>query len=491
MLTEISTHKTTPNILKQKRPEPIFPQHNNQNQKVTIIHGLKNKLSINPLAANVVNVVDSHKTGSNVPPSITIIPVSTIIGAAGTGTGHTSHAKLNAPKPMPCTVTPKTNAAPVIPKINSTITISPTKVDAALASSTATPASNTKINVNNSSVQKPIRRVQPRKISDSVTIRASSIEKSSDSDMLSHDSTNDDTVTPNRKKRPPPQSESTEKTVPSKRAAVDKNQNQSVPLNADYKNLIEVCKAADSNADMKKIIDKLVKYYRRSHPEYVNSQDFCKLVRGVTDKIKTQPEHMYIELIDLLEELKTRRAETNGDANANATAVTTAAAAAPPAIDPKVQKKEEKRAKNIERMSYGLQLYQSKIRKLEQAEVDWNAEGHSSYMVTEKLKKKAYKVYMKLCTLTGESQNAERTVKKPIKFDGTEYREFNKRLADFVNENDKFPDMFDVMRILDYCNKKFGYRLDKSHQHSIGMFSPLFSQRISWHFNHFTSKIFE
>lgn len=466
MLTEISTHKTTPNILKQKRPEPCFPQHNNQNQKVTIIHGFKNKLSINPLAAMGGNVVNSHKTGSNVPASITIIPINTIIS----GTGNANHGKLNAPKPMSSAVTPKTNAVPAIPKMNSTVTISPTKIDAALASSTATLALNTKDNVHKSNVLQPVKRVQPRKISDSVTIRAGSIEKSSDSDMLSHDSVstaNDETVTPNRTKRPAqPQSQgSTEETVPLKRAAVDKGQspNQSVPLHEDYRNLINACKAADSKDDMKKITNKLVKYYRRSHPEFVNSQEFRKLVRDVTHQVKTQPDQMYIKLIDLMEELKTRRTEENGDID-----TATAVALTAPVVDQKEQEKEKKRVERIQKMSDVLRKMQIRIKELEQAEVDWDAEAHSSYMITEKLKVRAYKIYMKLCKLTGESQNAERTVRKPIKFNGTKYREFDRKLEFYVNKNDKFPDMFDVMRILGHCNEKYGYRLDKSHQHSIG-----------------------
>lgn len=465
MLTEISTHKTTPNILKQKRPEPIFPQHTNQNQKVTIIHAFKKNLSINPLAATGVKVVDSHKTG-NVLSGLTITPINAII----TGTGNANHGKLNTPKPMSSTVTPKPNVVPMIPKMNSSVTISPTKIDAALASSTATLALNSKTHVNNSTVLRPIKRVQPLKISDSVTIRASSIEKSSDSDMLSHDSlttTNDETVTPNqanaenRKKRPRQSQESTAKTVPSKRAAVD----QSVPLHTDYQNLIDACKvaasAAGSDDEMKKIIDKLVKYYRRSHPEFVNSQEFRELAQNVTHQIKTQPEHMYIKLIDMLEELKTRRTEINIDIKAMETA---------PVVDRKEQEKEEKRAKTIRKMSDVLRKLQQRIRKLEQAEVDWDAEGNSSYMITEKLKVRAYEIYMRLCKYTGESQNAERTVRKPIKFNGTKYREFNNKLAKFVNEKEQFPDMFDVMRIMDHCNEKYGYRMDKQYQHAVGKF---------------------
>lgn len=473
-MTKILTHKTAPNILKK---EQTFMQNfNNQKQKVMVLQAFKNK-RINPLAtAKDVKTMDVfHKIGS-VPSNITVTPLSRNTIIPGTRTGFI-HAKLNTPKPIaPMTTTPKANVAPIIPKIIDLVT--PKKLDVALTSPTDPLALKSKDNANDSSVQRPIKRVHPTKISDVVTLRASSIEKSSDSDMMSRDSVstaNDETftVTPTQAttksptKRPQPQ-ESTDKSVLAKRAA--KSQNQSVPLNADYKNLIDACKAADSSSDMVKIVDKLQRYYRRAPAEYVNSNAFRKFVNEVTHHVKTDPNTMFHKLIDLMEELKIRKMETNGtgDGEGESTASVEVANVVTPPVDPKEREREEKRVKNIKRMSNALRNLQAQIRKYEQAEVDWDDEGDSNYMITERLKKRAYEIYVKLCEHTGESRFAEQNVRKIIKFKATKYREFNKQLQNYVNESGKFPDMFDVLRIMDHCNTKYNYRMDKQQRHDTG-----------------------
>lgn len=488
-MAKIPAHKTAPNILKQSRP--AFVQNSNNQQTVTVIHGFKNKLSYNPLATKdgkMVNV--SHKIG-NVPSKITLTPLSanTIIPGTGTGIGKANFGKLNTPKPMiaatpkpmmPIAVAAKSNAVPIFPKIIDLVTSSPIKVDAVLASSTASLTLKSKDNAKDSNdAQRPIKRIHPVKISDAVTMRASSIEKSSDSDMMSRDSVstaNDETVTASpiqaKTKSPtkrPPSQDSAENPVPSKRAA--KSQNQSVPLNAEYKNLIDACKAADSDDDMVKIIEKLQRYYRRAPSDYVNSSAFRKMVNGVTHHIKTDPNTMFHKLIDLLDELKTRKTETNGNGtgtHGERTAPVEVVEVAAPPVDPKEREKEEKRVKKIKELSNALKKLKAKIRRYEQAEVDWDDEGNSNYMITERFKERAYKVYCKLCDHTGESRNAEQSVRKTLKFKATDYREFNRHLQNFVNGSGKFPDMFDVIRIIDYCNTTYDYGLDKQHRYSIG-----------------------
>lgn len=442
----VSIQKTTPNIL--KRPETVsvrVPQNNNQNQKPTIIQAFKSKdRCINPLATQVGNAVKSHKIG-NVPSTIAITPVINVGNVNSHGQSNTLKLPLIAAKP-------KTNAATV------TTATASTTVMTAVAASRST--------VNNSTNQRPIKRLHPTKISDKITIRAGSFEKSSDSDMLSRDSlsnTNDEIIIPdepndiNRINRPQPQKRTDEK-PPSECVAPTKSQNQNTLIGPDYQNLIEACKAADSGSDMKKVVGKLIKYYRLSPLEYVNSKEFRKLVRKVTDEVRTQPSLMFMKLTDLMEEMKTRH-QTNGN---------NSAAASSPPVDPKQKEIEAKKAQKIELLSDALRKLQRKIRKCEQTEVDWDADDNSSYMLMQRYKERAYKIYVKLCELTGESRNAERIVKKAIKFNGTDFREFNKKLEKFVNETKSFPDMFDVISIMNHCNTKYDYGLDKKHRQSIG-----------------------
>lgn len=70
-------------------------------------------------------------------------------------------------------------------------------------------------------------------------------------------------------------------------------------------------------------------------------------------------------------------------------------------------------------------------------------------------------IYNKICEITGESKHAHRIVKQPIKFKGTKFNEFNRRLSKKVNKENGFPSFYDVYRLLDFCNKEHNYRLYK------------------------------
>lgn len=300
---------------------------------------------------------------------------------------------------------------------------------------------------------KPPKRVTPRKISDTVTMRASSIEKSSDSDMLSRDSLSADGILVNTSNGNSKRThESDEPSI--KRQKM--NNSEKKPLHEDYVRLIEACKIADPTKDMDKIVAKLEKYYHRAHTEYINSKSFNKIVKNATDEIKAQPKQVYIKIRGLLDELRTR--QSNGERTEQTIE------------NPELKEIDEKKAKKIKKLSDALKILQEKIRKEEESEVDWDDELNSKYLLTERYKKRACEIYDKLCDLTGESRSAERMVKKPIKYNGSQFPEFNRKLEKFINKTNLFPDMFDVLRIIDYCSKEYNYKLDKDYRLTIGKF---------------------
>lgn len=69
---------------------------------------------------------------------------------------------------------------------------------------------------------------------------------------------------------------------------------------------------------------------------------------------------------------------------------------------------------------------------------------------------------------SGENTNAESLVKKPFRFRGTKYNEFNRKLEKFINESQAFPDRYDVKRILEFCNTEFNYRMTKETLDCVG-----------------------
>lgn len=413
--------------------QKITPPQNNNN-KITVIHGYKSQLPIvipQKSQTKDGNALDGHKT-------VNISPKSGITITRIRDTGN-SHANLATTNTSSTTAKTKPDAVTIASKINQII-ISPSKK--------VTPNTSAQ-----SSLLRPAKRINPTKVSDSVMIRASSMEKSSDSDMLSRDSlsaANDETVLPMANGTKEPQKGDKQSENNSRRKIDPK---QKTVIHDDYKLLIETCSSVDPSEDMKKIVTKLEKYYQRAHPKYVNSKSFLKLVKSVVDEIKANPKLLYIKVNTLLLELRTRRVVENvsveGEAN----------------DEPEVDEKTEQR---ITQLSKALQKAKRYIRKYEEAEVDWNDEGNSMYMIAERYKQRACAIYEKLCDLTGESRTAERIVKKPIKFTGTKYPQFNRKLEKFVNETKSFPDMFDVLRIMDHCNKNYDYRMNKEDRKRIG-----------------------
>lgn len=360
---------------------------------------------------------------------------------------------LHVKNPHPSHFCVKTDPKPtVITKSSRELPIAPTKSSIGLPSKHLTRPTN-------SNTVKPAKRVAPTKISDEIaTLRANSTEKSSDSDMLSRDSsvvTNDDSPLPSHHTL-----ERGDDNVKTQRSSKYQKNEYDTPINEDYQTLIDACREADPTDDMNKTIErKLIKYYRCVHPDFVNSKCFCKNVRHVITQIKSQPKLVYLKIEGLLDELKTRRNDK--------TIIEVDEDDEPTTVASTGDKRKDERIFKLSKALYDLK---KRIAKHEAAEVDFDDEINSHYMLTERYKKRAWEIYSKICDITGESKTAERLVKKPIRFKGTSYTEFNRKLENFVNSTESFPDMYDVIRVLEHCNKNHNYRLTKEDIKSVGRF---------------------
>lgn len=232
-----------------------------------------------------------------------------------------------------------------------------------------------------------------------------------------------------------------------------KKPKEKTPLNTEFLQLIDVCREADSSVDMEKLINrKLIRYYETVHPDFVNSKSFRKTIQAAIAEIKQHPSLVYLKISSVLEELNTRR--KSGQIVVSNEEVTSTGSA--------------RKDFQIKKLNRALYVLKKRIAKLDESEVDWDDEDNSIFMISERLKKRACEIYEKICDITGESKNAQRLVKKPIKFQETSFVEFNKTLQKFINETRTFPDMFDVLRCLEHCNLQNGYRLTKEECKKIG-----------------------
>lgn len=239
-----------------------------------------------------------------------------------------------------------------------------------------------------------------------------------------------------------------ERTPSQKRPKIEKT-----PINEAFTELLDACRAADQTNDMEKLIkNKLIRYYQSVHPDFVNSKSFCKHALAVAAEIRAQPNFVYMKLSGILEELNNRR-------KSGETVVTN---------EETTSTGDERKDHQIRKLNKALYLIKKKIAELDEAEVDWDDEQNSTFMLLEAHKKRAWQIFEKICDITGESKNAQRLVKKPIKFKGTKYPQFNRTLQTFVNDSQMFPDMFDVLRCLDHCNTKYDYGMSKEECKAIG-----------------------
>ncbi|KAJ6649720.1 Daxx-like protein [Pseudolycoriella hygida] len=218
------------------------------------------------------------------------------------------------------------------------------------------------------------------------------------------------------------------------------------PITEQFAKLIQACRFADASSDMDQLINKkLLKYYHLVHPDFVNSRSFGKVVAATTEEIQSNPKFVYMKLSKILEELNIRRKSgqtvmTNEEVGSTG---------------------DERRDNQIKRLNKALYVLKKKIAQLETSEVDLDDETNSLYILTERYKKRACEIYEKICDITGESKHALRLVKKPIAFNGTKYPQFNRTMQSFVNQTGSFPDLFDVLRILEHCNQQFNLKLGK------------------------------
>lgn len=288
-----------------------------------------------------------------------------------------------------------------------------------------------------------LKRITPTTISKTPSIRGHSVDQSNDSDALSKDSfaTNDDEAHCS--------SENGDSNEPArKRTKIEKT-----PLNEAFTQLLDACRQAEKTEDMEKLINrKLIRYYECVHPDFVNSRSFRKHALAVAADIRAEPQLVYLKINSILQELNIRRKSGESVATNDATPSTGDA----------------RKDYQIGKLNKALNLLKKKIAELDEAEVNWDDEHNSIFMITERHKKRAWQIFEKICDITGESKNAQRLVKKPIRFKGSKYPEFNRTLQTFVNDTQMFPDMFDVLRCLEHCNLQYNYRLSKDMCKNIG-----------------------
>lgn len=323
------------------------------------------------------------------------------------------------------------------------------------------PPSSSSSSTNNPSAAfstRPIKRIKPTKLSDQVTIvkkqKTNDISDDDEASFNKYYKTEDDELS-NRLSGGDESMNTVEEAATAATKDLSKRDEEKTPITEAFATLLAACRQADPSDDMELLIQKkLQRYYQTVHPDFVNSKSFSKTALGVAADIKANPSLVYLKLTGILEELSIRRKSGQTVVSNEEVAATGTGNA--------------RKDYQIKRLNQALYVLKKKIARLDEAEVDLADECNSTFLLVERLKKRACEIYEKICDITGESKHAYRSVRKPITFQGTSYRQFNKTIESFVNRTGIFPDLFDVLRCLEHCNTQYDFKLDKDEVKRIG-----------------------
>ena len=146
-----------------------------------------------------------------------------------------------------------------------------------------------------------------------------------------------------------------------------------------------------------------------------------------------------------------------------------------------LQQREPKRKLLIRSIKNRLRFYEMEIRRLAQSELtlDEMDREDSSYIEESKLKKKYSKLYSQLCKLRGSKQHVFGIEKySRIKIESAPYPEVNREAETFLQNKKRFPDFFDIKRIVSNVNAthKLGLKARKEYDMAKILFAEIGSK---------------
>lgn len=255
--------------------------------------------------------------------------------------------------------------------------------------------------------------------------------------------------------------------------------------------------------DMEKIIDKLKRRYELMDPIYARSQDFVTFLNEKREAITSDSNKLYVHIEEVKNEMKKNiiknfQALQNNDMY-DAVPSTSYATNNVPVNnevelnnDDSNEENEEDNEENtslktkrkIKKVLRAMEKCEVRIKKLEEAEVDFNEENNSNYIKVEKYKHRMVELYNKLCELTGECGDAGRVYLRPKHLSVTQIVAVDQAITNFINSkitrrnemkrigtltNDLiFPDYRDILECVNRCNERKKLGLDKNRLQQIG-----------------------
>merc|ERR1712106_294174 len=94
------------------------------------------------------------------------------------------------------------------------------------------------------------------------------------------------------------------------------------------------------------------------------------------------------------------------------------------------------------------------IKKHEEADVDWDKDDDSNFIMAAKLKKRYMAIYNKIADYKKLSKSLDRRSDKRFTFTESKYPAINQKIEKFVNRTKTFPDFLDIKKEVEEVNVK-------------------------------------
>jgi len=109
-------------------------------------------------------------------------------------------------------------------------------------------------------------------------------------------------------------------------------------------------------------------------------------------------------------------------------------------------------AKHLLKLEAALKKCGKEIKRLEEAEVDWDDDGDSNYLMCAKFKRRYMELFRKIAEHKELSSSLDRKSEKKFICTESRYPEINKKIQKFVNRTKEFPDFQDIKKLVTQAN---------------------------------------
>ena len=275
---------------------------------------------------------------------------------------------------------------------------------------------------------------------------------------------------------------------------------ESIGVSECLDSFLESCRSRLPQSEFQAVEKKLLKNLTKLDPKYLNNNSLKSFIIRKWSLVNSDQDSLYVHVKEVLEELKKFRSESSvssGDTSEMSdqeliktqtkkkiqlTTLTTSVVKEPEAGDEEdepspssdwesvteTESSTQKTAssKHIRKLEAALAACAKQVKKCEEAEIDWEKDDDSNFLMADRWKKKYMAIYFKLAEYNGLSKSLERSSDKKFCFNESNFPAINRKIEKFVNRTKSFPDFWDIKKQIESINTEDSLHLSEMQIHN-------------------------